>query len=342
MASGASTTVAAVVSAPGRDSAAAPTAQTPRQAATPGQLTYGYVFNVGSKDVTIVDTEKNEVIETRPIGVSVRSLSNEQDFFDGTSIWTYDFPKNQLAVLTIDPRSWKVRQRIEVGTGPGNSVILAKDRSFAVVNVAGDDTLVRVDARTFKVADRLSVGKFPCDLDSTTDGRWAYTPERDQDTVAQIDLRTFTVVQRATFKSGTKPYMLRVSPDNSTVWVQTAVGNTNVVLDATTLAVKDEQPVGKMPVTNAWTPDGKESWIVNSEDATLTAIDSATYKPLGTIQVGQGPFVLGFRPNGKFAYVSVTGANSIAVVDVPSRTLVKTLKAGRQPQGLIVMPPFQN
>lgn len=46
--------------------------------------------------------------------------------------------------------------------------------------------------------------------------------------------------------------MLRVSPDGKQVWVQAPGNNTNSILDADTLEIKESQPDGKGPVTNAW------------------------------------------------------------------------------------------
>ena len=51
-------------------------------------------------------------------------------------------------------------------------------------------------------------------LHFTPDGRFGFTPERDQDTVSRIDLATRRVVQTVEFPAGSKPYMLRVSPDS--------------------------------------------------------------------------------------------------------------------------------
>jgi YVTN family beta-propeller protein len=45
-----------------------------------------YVFNVGSKDVTLIDVASRRVRETRPLGWSVRWLSNEQTYWDGARI----------------------------------------------------------------------------------------------------------------------------------------------------------------------------------------------------------------------------------------------------------------
>ena len=37
-----------------------------------------YVFNTGSKDVTVIDPVSHTVVRTHPLGVSVRWLSDEQ------------------------------------------------------------------------------------------------------------------------------------------------------------------------------------------------------------------------------------------------------------------------
>ena len=43
------------------------------------------------------------------------------------------------------------------------------------------------------------------------------------------------LLKTVSFPAGSKPHMLRVSPDGKEVWVQTAEANTNVVLDASDL-----------------------------------------------------------------------------------------------------------
>ena len=78
-----------------------------------------YVFNVGSKDVTLIDVANRQVRETRPLGASVRWLSNEQTYWDGARIWTYDFPNDQVQAIAIDPRQVAVTKTIAgLGKGP--------------------------------------------------------------------------------------------------------------------------------------------------------------------------------------------------------------------------------
>jgi hypothetical protein len=83
--------------------------------------TRGIVFNTGSKDVTLFDPAANEVTGTQPTNAAVRWLSNEQHYWDGTNIWTYDFPNDELQAIAIDPQTFEVSKQVSVGgSGPGN------------------------------------------------------------------------------------------------------------------------------------------------------------------------------------------------------------------------------
>lgn len=303
------------------------------------RTTFLYAFNVGSKDVSILDMKANAKTGTRKLGAAVRWLSNEQDSFDGRLVWTYeDLDDGKVDALAIDPADMKVARRIRLGTGPGFSVVLTSDRRLALADVAGDDKIAVIDTRTFKVVRYVSSGKFPCDLDRTTDGQAAYVPERDQNTVAMIDLRTFRIVKRYKMGDHTEPHMLRVSPDNKTVWVANAEENALVVLDARTLQPVAKVAMGRVPVTLAFSPDGQTAYVSHFSDNFVSVVDTRTYKELGRIKVAQGLAVVAFRPDGKFAYVAAREANAVAVIDTASRKVAKMIRAGQQPWGLLVYP----
>lgn len=304
-----------------------------------GAPVYAYVFNVGSKDVTIIDTATRKVVATRPLGAAVRWLSNEQHFWDGRVIWTYDIVKGRVQLLAIEPRAMRVVFRLDVGKGPAHSVQLTPDHRRVLVNVAGDDALVVLDRESLAVERRIPTGDFPCDIDIAPRLGRAYFPERDQDTVAALDLARFEVVAREAFPKGSKPHMLRVAPDEATVWVQTARGGTNDVLDAVTLAERAEHHLGKVPVTNAWTPDGRESWITHFKDRFIAVIDAKSLEEVARIEVGQGLGNVAFTPDGRFAWVTVIGENVVAVIDTATRQVVERIPAGDKPFGLVLMSP---
>jgi len=297
-----------------------------------------YVFNVGSKDVTLIDAAARQARETRPLGAAVRWLSNEQTYWDGQLVWTYDFPDNKLQAIGIDPRNVAVSKTIpDLGNGPGHSLMLLPDKKTAAINVAGDNAIAVIDVASGQIVRKVPTGKFPCDLHFTPDGRYAYTPERDGDTVTMFDTRTWEVVKSVNFAAGSKPFMLRVSPDGKEVWVQTSKIDQNIVLSADDLSTLATLPTGKGPVTNAWTPDHRYSVLTNEGDTFASVFDARTYKEVARLAVGQGGSNIGFTRDGSTGFMAVTGANSVAVIDMGKLSVVSQLKAGTQPQGLIVL-----
>jgi len=121
-----------------------------------------YVFNVGSRDVTLIDAASRRIRATRPLGASVRWLSNEQTYWDGRRIWTYDFPNNQVQAIAIDPKQVAVTKTIAgLGNGPGHSLVVLADKKKAAINVAGDNLIAFLDLEAGQVESTLKTGAFP-------------------------------------------------------------------------------------------------------------------------------------------------------------------------------------
>ena len=145
-----------------------PPAATPRAAAgpesaspAPGRLV-GYVFNAKTRDVTLFDPATRRVLATKPLGAVVRWLSNEQRFWDGRHVWTYDFPGDRAQAVAVDPHAVAVARALPTGRkGPAHSLVLTPDRTQAWVNVAGDNLLVVVDLASGEVAAEVATGAFP-------------------------------------------------------------------------------------------------------------------------------------------------------------------------------------
>ena len=122
----------------------------------------GYVFNTIGQDVTIFDVVSRQVVGTRPLGATVTWLSNEQRFWDGRYIWTYDFPDDLVQAVVIDPRTIGVVRTIPTdGRGPAHGLMLTPDLKTAWVNVETDDFLAAIDVGSGQVADVVRTGKFP-------------------------------------------------------------------------------------------------------------------------------------------------------------------------------------
>lgn len=122
----------------------------------------GIVFNTASKNVTLFDPGSNRVTGSHPISAVVRWLSNEQHYWDGRHIWTYDFPRNRVQALAIDPRTFRVVRRIPLDTaGPAHSCVLTPDNRRGFVNSAGSNVVAVVDVARGRVLDRIETGAYP-------------------------------------------------------------------------------------------------------------------------------------------------------------------------------------
>jgi hypothetical protein len=112
--------------------------------------------------VTLFDVASRRALETRPLGATVRWLSNEQRYWDGRYVWTFDYPGDQVQVLAIDPQAVSVARTIPTARrGPAHSLVLTPDRRTAWVNAAGDDLLTSVDLASGQVTGEVKTGKFP-------------------------------------------------------------------------------------------------------------------------------------------------------------------------------------
>jgi hypothetical protein len=145
-------------SSPTPQTAAQSNATTP--AASSGLL--GFAFNTGSRDVTVFDVATQRPLTTNPLNAAVRWLSNEQRFWDGRDIWTYDVWDDVVQAIAIDPRAPKITRVISTGgRGPAHSLMLTPERSNAWLNIAGDNHVAVIDLAAGEVIDRIATGAFP-------------------------------------------------------------------------------------------------------------------------------------------------------------------------------------
>ncbi len=135
----------------------------PEAPAGTGTRLLGYAFGATEPtSVTVFDASTLDVLASNPLPATVRWLSNEQQFWDGRFIWTYDFPDNNVEAIAIDPRSLTVARRIDAaGAGPAHSLMLADGGATAWVNLAGSNALAVIDLETGEVVDRVETGEFP-------------------------------------------------------------------------------------------------------------------------------------------------------------------------------------
>jgi YVTN family beta-propeller protein len=134
--------------------------------------------------------------------------------------------------------------------------------------------------------------------------------------------------------------MLRVSPDGTVVWVQTANEHTNVVLDTETMETVHTEPVGTGPVQSAFgQADGRYGLVMHLEETYVLAVERETGRAAKRIEVGGPQANASFMPDGKMAYVTVTGRNDVVAIDMTELAVIGRIAAGEEPMGIVVFDP---
>ena len=134
--------------------------------------------------------------------------------------------------------------------------------------------------------------------------------------------------------------MLRVSPDGSVVWVQTAGENSNAVLDTGSMETLHTEPLGQGPVQSAFgPPGGRYGLVTHLEETFVLVLEQATGKTVQKIDVGGPQANVSFLPDGATAYVTVTNRNEVVAIDMVELAVVSRIPVGEEPMGLVVFDP---
>ena len=299
--------------------------------------TYAYVFNIGSGDVSIIDTEAQEVIVTVDVGLRIRWFASR--FFDGKRVWATDADLKKAEVVVFDPWTLKTLKRIPLGKGPSFGVELTPDHRFAVAAAAGSNEVVVIDARTYEIVRRIPVGEFPCDITLSLDGRLAFEVDRDQDTLSVIDWQAGNTLETISLAGGKKPHMLTLSPDGRRLWVQERETSKVSVFDAQSFERLARLPSGKGPATTEFTPSSRYAVTTHIDDQVVKVFESDTYREVKTLEVGQNPVNSVFRPDGRYVYVTNKGSNTVSIIETERWEAVKTLEVGKTPWGIYLFEP---
>jgi uncharacterized repeat protein (TIGR01451 family) len=111
--------------------------------------------NVGSDDVSVIDTASNTVITTIPVGLNSAGVAVSPD-----GAFVYVTNQSSASVSVIATATNTVTATIPVGAGPFG-VAVTPDGAFVYVANVGSGTVSVIDTATNTVTDTIPVGRVP-------------------------------------------------------------------------------------------------------------------------------------------------------------------------------------
>ena len=154
---------------------------------------------------------------------------------------------------------------------------------------AGGDILV-FDAHDYKTVAHFKVPPRPRSVDFRTDAPIAFIPSESAGVLNIIDTATSTVSRAITLPKGSRPMRVRVSKDNTKVYVSDGRAGTVTVLDARTYDIDGTIKVGKRPWGIVLSPDGRFLYSANGPSNDVSVVDLAQGKEIARIKAGDSPW----------------------------------------------------
>lgn len=307
-------------------------------AASPASAYMAYVSNEKDNTVTVVDTDKMEVVHTIKVGQRPRGITISHD---GKFVYLCASDDDNIEI--IDTATNEIVGSLPSGPDPELFVLSPDGKTLYVANE--DDNLVTViDIESKRVLAEVPVGVEPEGMGISHDGKTMVNTSETTNMAHFIDTATNEITDNVLVDS--RPRFAEFKPDDSEVWVSAEIGGTVSVIDNATREVKHKitfeipglRAESIQPVGVRITDDGKKAYVALGPANRVAVVNAETYEVKKYVLVGQRVWQLGFTPDQK-TIISTNGiSNDITFIDVATDEPVQSVTVGALPWGVVVSP----
>ncbi|MBI2992656.1 MAG: PQQ-dependent catabolism-associated beta-propeller protein [Gammaproteobacteria bacterium] len=285
-----------------------------------------FVTNEGSDDLSVIngktlEVEKTFTVGKRPRGIGLAPDASElyvaaseenvilvidpstlkelRRFEAGSDPETFAVHPNGTIYISnedaamasvFDPKTGRKVAEIPVGLEP-EGVAISPDGKKVIVTSESTNMLHVIGVPEHTIIANILVGARPRSAVFTRDGNVAYATSEISGEVKKVDMNQHKVVAITKIADEkAKPKDVLLSRDEKTLYVAGGRADAVIVLDAQTMQVKANIPVGKRVWGLALSRDGSRLFSTDGASNSVSAIDTATHKVIKTIPVGEMPW----------------------------------------------------
>jgi PQQ-dependent catabolism-associated beta-propeller protein len=309
-----------------------------------------YVSNEDGHTVTVIDTDKNEVITTVPVGKRPRGIQLSHDgkqFFvalSGLPKCPPSVPDEECeklgrdlkadGVAAVDTKTLKVVKVFEAGSDPEQFELASDGRMY----VANEDsaTVTVLDTKTGKIVKRVPVGKEPEGVRVSPDGKWTLVTNESDNSISIIDTKTLKEIKHVLV--GKRPRDAAFTPDSKTAYVSGEFDNS-----VYRIRVPEGEPVERIlqldpnsrPMSLKLDATRKRLYVSTGRGGRIAVLDvSATPKLIQEVEVGKRPWGIALTADGKYLYTANGPSNDVSVIDTATLKVIKRIAVGQSPWGV--------
>jgi YVTN family beta-propeller protein len=311
-----------------------------------------YVTNEVSGDLTVVDSEKMDVVATIPLGKRPRGIHASPDgkfiyvALSGTPAAPPGVDEDSLpppdksadGIAVVDVAQMKMVRMIQAGSDPENFDV-SKDGKLIYVSNEDVSGVGVVDIAAGKVVQTYHTGEQPEGVTVTPDGKLVYSTCEEDGTIAVIDPAAGKV--QKIFKVGRRPRNIVFLPDGKTGYVNAENDGSVVMFDATkneqTQVISLGTPGEIKPMGLQLSPDSSKLYVSTGRGHKAFVIDTKTNQVVTSVEVGPRPWGIGVSPDGKILFTANGSSNDITVLDLATNAITKKIPGGKTTYGLLVL-----
>ena len=316
-----------------------------------------YVSNEDGHTVSVVDTERAEVIATISVGKRPRGMKLTRDgsrlfvALSGLPKCPPSVPDEECAklerdlkadgVAVIDTASNKVIKVLQAGSDPEQFALSPDGKRLYVAN---EDVALAsvVEVESGKVVARIKVGREPEGVVMSPTGQWVLVSNESDNSVSVIDTKTLKEVNHVTV--GKRPRDMAFTPDGKAAYVSGEMDASLYRMTVPTGAVErvlQLRPEAR-PMSVVLDASRNRLYLSTGRGGSVAIIEvanaSSPPKLIKEIPVGTRPWGIALSADGRYLYTANGPSNDMSIVDTQSLTTIKRVAVGRSPWGVVVGP----
>ncbi len=259
-----------------------------------------YVSNEKGNSISVIDTDKMEMVATIQTGQRPRGIEVSRD---GKLVYVAVGDDDKIQVF--DAKTFKSAGELPSGADPEQFTIDPAGKILYVAN-ENDAMVTVIDLEKRASVGEVSVGIEPEGMTVSPDGKTLICTSETTSMVHFIDTTTRQIV--ANLLVGSRPRFSAYKADGSELWVSSEIGGDLAIIDPATRqlkqTVKFEIPGLRseaiQPVGINITKDGKLGFVELGPANRVAVVDGVTHAVVKYLLVGQRVWHGAFTPDEKY------------------------------------------
>jgi PQQ-dependent catabolism-associated beta-propeller protein len=295
-----------------------------------------YVSNEKGNTITVIDTNKFEVLRTIKVGQRPRGIELTRDGkFVLVAVGDDD------TIQMIDTATGEIAGDLPSGPDPE---FFAQDPAGKILYVANenDNAVTIIDIEKRARIGEVQVGVEPEGIVVSPDGKILVNTSETTNMAHFIDTGTRRIVANVLVDA--RPRFAAFKRDGSELWVSSEVGGTVSVIDPVkhavtakiAFAIPGMRNEAIQPVGINIAKDGKTAFVALGPANRIAVVNGLTHQVEKYLLVGQRVWHMAFTPDEKYLLTTNALTNDVSVIDVPALKVIKTIQVGELPWGVAV------